>query len=236
MAGLCGEQDLIWSRLAYSAKEPGGGKSTMGSWWCTPRKWNVFFGRWIDDRRRLGPRGARRLRVTKSRAVSRPTSRKTRLKRAVSGDTDYIVDTCEVISAEEAASKVLGVEPDSKLSWHCPREVMAEVVGLHVNIEGRRDVGVEKVLKTECVGVTKVLHILRAAGDRLSSDELGKWDKHVRDSLGRTLNGELDDHSWWQVVDGFQAGRPQLEGRVWTWPSLRSWRHGWVRDRRWRHS
>ena len=29
---------------------------------------------------------------------------------------------------------------------------MAKVVGLHVNIEGIRDAGVETVLKTECVG------------------------------------------------------------------------------------
>ena len=62
----------------------------------------------------------------------------------------------------------------------------------------------ETVLKTECVGVSKVVHILRAAGDRLSSDELRKWDKHMRDSLGRTLNGELDDHFWRQAVDGFK--------------------------------
>ena len=83
---------------------------------------------------------------------------------------------------------------------------MTKVVELHVNIEGIRDVGVETVLKTECVGVSKVVHILGAAGDRLSSDEVGKWDKHMRDSLGRTLNGELDDHSWRQAVDGFKQG------------------------------
>ena len=115
-------------------------------------------------------------------------------------------------SAEEAASKVLGVEPDSKLSRQF-EEGMAKVVELHVNIEGIRDAGVETVLMTECVGVSKVVHILRAAGDRLSSDGLGKWDKHMRDSLGRTLNGELDDHSWRQAVDGFKQGVPQLEDR-----------------------
>ena len=42
--------------------------------------------------------------------------------------TDYIVDTCEVISAEETASKVMGVEPDSKLSWQFEEE-MTKVVG-----------------------------------------------------------------------------------------------------------
>ena len=36
-------------------------------------------------------------------------------------------------------------------------------MGLHVNIEGIRDAGVETVLKTECVGVSKLVHILRAA-------------------------------------------------------------------------
>ena len=85
--------------------------------------------------------------------------------------TDYIVDTCEVISSAEAASKVLGVEPDSKLSQQF-EEVMAKVVGMHVKIEEIRDAGVVTVLKTQCVGVSKVVHILRDSGDRLGSDEL----------------------------------------------------------------
>ena len=87
---------------------------------------------------------------------------------------------------------------------------MAKVVELHKSIEGIRDAGVETVLKTECVGVSKVVHIKRAAGDRLSSDDLGKWDKHMRDSLDRTLNGELDDQSRKQAVDGFKQ-----EGLSW---------------------
>ena len=114
-----------------------------------------------------------------------------------------------MISAE-AASKVLGVEPDSKLSRQFA-ELMAKVVELHKSIEGDtrrwRGDGPEDRVR----GGGKVVHILRAAWDRLSSDELGKWDKHMRDSLGRTLNGELDDYLWRQAVDGFQAGGPQLE-------------------------
>ena len=43
-----------------------------------------------------------------------------------------------------------------------------------MNIEGIRDAGLEAVLRTECVGVSNVVHILRAAVDRLSSDEFGK--------------------------------------------------------------
>ena len=98
------------------------------------------------------------------------------------------------------------MEPDSKLSQQF-EEVMAKVVGLHVNIEGTRDAGVETVLKTECVGVSKVVHILRASGDRLGNDELCKWDKHMRDSLGRPLNGELDDlMRGGRRCDGFQQG------------------------------
>ena len=40
-----------------------------------------------------------------------------------------------MISSAEAASKVLGVEPDSKLSQQF-EEVMAKVVGLHVKNRG----------------------------------------------------------------------------------------------------
>ena len=65
--------------------------------------------------------------------------------------TDYIDDTCEATTPEAAASKVLGVEPDSKLGVQFA-EVMAKVVELHKSIEGIRDAGVETVLKTECVG------------------------------------------------------------------------------------
>ena len=133
---------------------PGAWWSSVGSWWFTPRKWIAFFGRWIVDCRRLGPRGARRLKAHIPDGEGE----------ACRGwCTDYIVDTCEVISLAKAASKVLGVEPDSKLSQQF-EEVMAKVVALHVNIEGICDAGVETVLKSECVGVSKVVHILRAWG------------------------------------------------------------------------
>ena len=59
----------------------------------------------------------------------------------------------------------------------------------------------ETVLKTECVGVSKAVHILRAAG--VTSLASGT---STCDSLGRTLNGEVDDHSQRQAVDGFNQG------------------------------
>ena len=131
--------------------------------------------------------------------------------------TDYIVDTCEVVSSAEAASKVLGVEPDGKFSQQF-EEVMARVVRLHADIGEIRDAGVEMVLKTQCVGVSKVMHILRASGDRLGSDELGKWDKYMRDSLGRTLNGELRRLLVEAGGQRLPAGRPQLEDGLGIWP------------------
>ena len=124
--------------------------------------------------------------------------------------TDYIVDTYEVMSSAEATSKVLGVESDNKLCQQF-EEVMAKVVGLHVNIEGIHDAW-RWSRSQSAWGVSKVVHILRVSGDRLGKDEVGKWDKHMRDSLGRTLNGELDEQAWRQAVCGFPAGRPQLDG------------------------
>ena len=92
----------------YSAQEPGGGALTMGSWWCTPRKWTVFFGR-LD--RRLEEAGASR----GSKALGHKV--KSSVKAYIpDGEaeacrgwcTDHIVDTCEVISSAEAARKVAG--------------------------------------------------------------------------------------------------------------------------------
>ena len=71
-----------------------------------------------------------------------------------------------------------------------------------------------------------MVHILTASGDRLGNDELGKWDKHMRDSLGRTLNGELDDHAC-------SNREASAGGLVWTWPSLRFWRLAWLLDLLW---
>ena len=56
------EAALTIGQAVPKAQEPGGGLSTMGSWWYTPRKWTAFFGRWIDDWRLLGAsRGSKAL-------------------------------------------------------------------------------------------------------------------------------------------------------------------------------
>ena len=80
------------------------------------------------------------------------------------------------------------------------------MAGLHGHIETVQDAAVEVVLKSECATVGKVAHLLRADCDRLTPDELGRWDAEMRCSLGRSLNGELEDVAWIQAMGGFSFG------------------------------
>ena len=75
-----------------------------------------------------------------------------------------------------------------------------------MGIETVGDAAVEMVLKSECGSVGKVVHLLRAAGDELAPDDLCKWDAEMRRSLGRSLNGELEDAAWMQAMGGFARG------------------------------
>jgi hypothetical protein len=120
-------------------------------------------------------------------------------------DTEYVRDTCTVLSDSDPRSKVLGVVLGPGVVDQFG-SVMEKVVGLHKDIEGIQDSAVEVVLKSECAGISKAVHILRAAGDLVSSSDLQKWDQAMKVSLGRSLNGEIEDHSWRQAAGGFDAG------------------------------
>jgi hypothetical protein len=85
-------------------------------------------------------------------------------------------------------------------------EVMKGAFDLHAAIDEVQDAAVEMVLKSECAGVSKVTHLLRAEGDNLSSSNLSHWDDAMRCSLGRSLNGELEDHAWAQAASGYDQG------------------------------
>ena len=61
-------------------------------------------------------------------------------------------------------------------------------------------------MKSECASICKLVHLLRALGDRLTPDELSGWDKQMRLSLGRSLNGELEDTAWKQAMGSFSLG------------------------------
>ena len=87
--------------------EPGGGKSTMGSWWWRSKA--------------LGH---------KAKSSVKACIPEDEAEACCGWRTDYIDDKCEVISQEVAASKVLGVGPDSKLGVQFA-EVVAKVVELH---------------------------------------------------------------------------------------------------------
>jgi hypothetical protein len=120
-------------------------------------------------------------------------------------DTEYVRDTCAVLSDSDPRSKVLGVVLGPGVVDQFSG-VMEKVVGLHKDIEGIQDSAVEVVLKSECAGISKAVHILRAAGDLVSASDLQKWDQAMKVSLGRSLNGEIEDHSWRQAAGGFDAG------------------------------
>ena len=120
-------------------------------------------------------------------------------------DTEYVRDTCAVLTDSDPRTKALGVVLGEGVVNQF-NEVMDKVIDLHKDIEEVQDAAVEIVLKSECAGISKAVHILRAAGDLVSSGALGKWDKAMQTSLGRSLNGEVEDLAWKQATVGFDAG------------------------------
>ena len=83
---------------------------------------------------------------------------------------------------------------------------MGQVKNLHHCIEDVQDAAVELVLKSECAGATKAIHLLRAAGDMLDLTDMALWDENMRPSLGRSLNGEIGNVAWEQASLGYDNG------------------------------
>ena len=106
-------------------------------------------------------------------------------------DTPYVRDTCKV-QASTDNPKVLGVVLGSAGGRTAHFEsALARAQALHKAIDSVNDPAVEVVLKSECAGVSKVMHILRATGDLVAPAELSSIDERLRVSLGTSLSGDI---------------------------------------------
>ena len=115
-------------------------------------------------------------------------------------------DTCKILDAH-SDSKVLGVVLGTTPSRTAHFEAaLSRAQALHEAIDLVGDAAVEVVLKSECAGVSKVLHILRATGDLLPTAALSSVDESLRVSLGSSLGGDVAGHSWSQAQCTFSQG------------------------------
>ena len=97
-----------------------------------------------------------------------------------------------------------GTEADGGHSAHADHlsKIVAKVTKLHGAIDFVCDPAVELILKRKCADVGKVMYTLRANGDLFTSSELETYDELMRDSLGRTLGGDVSEHGWMQATCG----------------------------------
>ena len=121
-------------------------------------------------------------------------------------DTPYVRDTCRILDSH-SDSKVLGVVLGSQLSRTAHFEAaLSRAQALHEAIDSVGDAAVEVVLKSECAGVAKVVHILRATGDLLPLASLSSVDERLRVSLSTSLGGDVYGHAWSQAQCAFSQG------------------------------
>ena len=64
---------------------------------------------------------------------------------------------------------------------------------IHQAIDGVSDPAVELILKRKCADVGKVMFTLRASGDSLDEAHLQQYDNLLRESVGRSLSGDVGD-------------------------------------------
>ena len=83
---------------------------------------------------------------------------------------------------------------------------LANAQSMHEAIDRVGDAAVELVLKGECAGVSKVVHILRATGDLLPPAVLSSVDERLRVSLGESLGGDVAGDAWSQAQCPFSHG------------------------------
>ena len=78
---------------------------------------------------------------------------------------------------------------------------------LHQAIDGVQEAATQVVLRKACAAVPKVVYTFRLNGDRLAeAGELHRYTKLLRDSVARSLGGDVCDNGWQQATCGTSEG------------------------------
>ena len=120
--------------------------------------------------------------------------------------TDRIRRTCQ-IGEDNGHIEVLG----AALGPASIREAQfSDFVGklrdLHASLAEIADPAAELTLGRACVDVSRVVHLLRASGDVLSSDATAEHDEALTDFVSTTLGGDLPVRSSVQAAAGVSHG------------------------------
>ncbi|CAK0836790.1 unnamed protein product, partial [Prorocentrum cordatum] len=120
--------------------------------------------------------------------------------------TEYVRDTCKVLEPSEQRTVLGGLLADSREQGEAFGRLCAKVDALHEAIDEVGDAATEFVLKSECADVCKATYALRLNGDRIPEDSLASFEPAFRNSIGRTLGGELGDEPWAQATCATREG------------------------------
>jgi hypothetical protein len=118
-------------------------------------------------------------------------------------DSAYVRDTCNVLQSDDPV-KVLGGICGTELQVQDAfKTLCTSVENLHKAIDQVQDPATEVVLKKSCADVSKIIYTLRLNGDRLiTSEKLPEYTSVMRESLARSLGGDLIDTAWEQATCG----------------------------------
>ena len=86
------------------------------------------------------------------------------------------------------------------------RHTCAQARKLHVDIDIVDDAATEVVLKKDCADIGKITYTLRLNGDRISEEHLGEYTQVMRESISRSLGGDVPDDAWSQATCGLKCG------------------------------
>ena len=127
---------------------------------------------------------------------------------AVGGwDTDYVKDSCNILSLTDPVKVLGGIVGTQAQMNEAFIQTCENVDNLHQAIDQVQDAATEVVLKKACADVSKVVYTLRLNGDRLAqAGNLPRYSGLLRDSLARSLGGDVGDHGWQQATCGTSEG------------------------------
>ena len=121
-------------------------------------------------------------------------------------DTAYVRETCNIVPLDEPIKYVGGILGTHDQVAEAFQKTCSKVEKLHEAIDVVEDAATELVLKKECADVCKIIYTLRLNGDRIPEDMLQRYSCVLRESVARTLGGDLGDDSWRQATCETKAG------------------------------
>ena len=120
--------------------------------------------------------------------------------------TGIVEDTCILRNSMPGATKVLGVDLDGSHLGDQIKAALDKTADICQKLGATHDTPVELALLRMCANVSRLTHLLRAAGPELRSADMDLFDESQRTALDRLLGCELSDTSYLRATQAAKDG------------------------------